>query len=649
MLAQISLGGNAMLRRVLAIFSASLFVFVSGNMVSAQIVSDSTADFESRSVFQSIDTATQTSQVPLKEVWWQPHITKPFNQLETLPTDIHTALFLALQNSHRIQVAKQDPLIRQTAIQEADANFDWVKYLNSSWNDSSEPIGNQLTAGGTVNRFEDHTAQVGGGLRRTNEYGGSLDIGQQFGWQNNNSQFLSPQNQATGRFVVSYTQPLMRGRGQYYNTSIVFLASMDSQVARNEFLAVLQDELFEITQAYWQLYLERCYLTQQISLYLKTKKIKEFLEARQQVDVQPSQLVAAKSALANRRADLIRARTAVTNAETRLRGLINAPQLSSSDQIEILPSEVPTMDYFPATNQGAIQTALQTRPELAAAMGQVKSAARRLGIARQDMLPALNLVTQVSGAGLRGDSRFARSFADQFSRTPSYSIGLQYEIPIGNRAAKARVARRHHEIVRLRSEYARAVEAVRTEVDVAVREVNTTYQEIAAKSQAFAAAQSEAETIEQRWLRMVDGPGSASLNLESLLRAMERMLTAEQEYADSIIAYNLALLRLKRAEGTLLQSENVTMTSGYDQGWNALFLHKGQTADTYQDTGVYLPATPEHEAVPIELAPPAAMEEEAAPLSEAGTGKDWAPPQVQIFTSEGNAQTGSITGPTLRQ
>lgn len=557
-----------------ALLSVSL-VLGSTNLTLVGQELHSSQGFDAAHVLDELDAQPNTAEITLKPMWWQPLVTRAYSRNEALPTDLHTLLFLAVHNSHRINIARQDPLIRETAIQEACATFDWTKYLDTAWNDSSEPIGNSLTAGGTTNRFEDQTAQLRGGLRRTNRNGGLLDISQRFGWQDNNSQFLSPQQQATGRLTLSYTQPLMRGRGEFYNTSVVFLAQIDSEAARHEFLATLQDELFEITSAYWNLYLERAYLAHQISLYVKTKKIYELISARQNVDAQPTQLVAIKSALTSRRSDLIRSRAAVTNAETQIRGLINAPELGSSDVSELFPSESPSLDYFPAHNADQIQTALQMRPELAAAVRQVKAACRRLGIARHEMMPALNLVTQASAAGLRGNSDFGNAFGDQFTGTPSYSIGLQYEVPIGNRAAKARLCRRQHEVARLRTEYARALEVIKTEVDLAVREVNTTYLEIGAKSQALVAAEAEANTIEQRWLRMADGPGTASLKLESLLRAQERVTEAEREYAAAIITYNLSLVRLKRSNGTLLRSENVSVRPGCEAGCNSLFLDKG--------------------------------------------------------------------------
>lgn len=536
--------------------------------------------FDAAHVFDQLDAQTAASQIDVSLSWWDDHVAKSYRSQEPMPADIHTLLFLAVQHSNNIKVAKRDPLIRETAVQEADSNFDWVRYLNTAWNDTSEPIGNQLTAGGTANRFNDNLFQLTGGARKLTRYGGILDISQRFGWQDNNSIFLVPDNQATGQFTVSYTHPLLRGRGQAYNNSLVFLAQVDAEVAEQEFLALLQDELLEITRAYWSLYLERSVLAHQMRLFLETQRIYKTLNARRNVDTQGTQLVTAASALENRRADLIRARTAVTNAETRLRGLINAPELGNSDEAELIPAEPPVLNFYQTELASEIQTALQNRPEIMAAIRQVKAGSTRLGVAQHELLPALNLVTQLYANGLRGDSDFGGVFGDQFRNgRPSYSLGVQYELPVGNRLAKARLCRRKHELARLQDEYARALEAVKTEVDIAVRELNTSYQETSAKRRALAAAEAEANTIEQRWKRIVDGDGSAALNLESLLQAQERVTESERDYVSSVLTYNLSMINLKRANGTLLQSQNVSMSKSCEDGCRQIHLSKGQIAD----------------------------------------------------------------------
>ena len=594
--------------------------------------------FSATSVFQELDSQQSSSQVRLVESWWDGHVTNAMRSVQPLETDIHTLLYLAVQHSNNIKIAKRDPLIRETAVLEADSNFDWVRYLNASFNDTSQPIGNTLTAGGTATVFNDNVFQATGGVRRLTRYGGLLDISQQFGWQDNNSLFLTPDQQATSQFTVSYTHPLLRGRGAAYNASLVFLASIDAEVAEHEFLGTLQDELLEVTRSYWALYLERATLAHQMRLFLKTRDVFQTLKAREGVDTQRTQLIVASSALENRRSDLIRARTAVTNAETRLRGLINAPELANTDVSEVIPAEMPSVQLYPADLQSEIQVAVQNRPEVAAAIRQVKAGSTRLGVAEHELLPALNLVTQGFLNGLRGDSDFVDSFADQFSTgSPSYSVGIQYELPVGNRLARARLCRRKHELAQLEDQYARALEAVQTEVDIAVRELNTSYQEIGAKSRALAAAEAEANTIEQRWLRMVDGNGSAGLNLESLIAAQERVTESEREYVSSVLTYNLAMVNLKRSNGTLLGSQDVHVQRNCNGGeCKSIDIIKGQPNGdvAYHNAGAA--------GFPVEAAPVEGLILESLPVDPSDFQP--LPPGNEIAPIEGNLQPPAVHG-----
>jgi outer membrane protein TolC len=187
----------------------------------------------------------------------------------------------------------------------------------------------------------------------------------------------------------------------------------------------------------------------------------------------------------------------------------------------------------------------------------------------------LNLITQAYVAGLRGESDIGGSWVDQFTTgAPSYAVGLQYEVPLGNRAACARRDRRVIELRQLQEQYRSALETVKAEVEVAVRELETSFFELQAKAATLAAANSEATTIEERWRRMIDGDGTASLNLESLLRAQERVAEAEYSYLQSLLTYNLSFLNLKRANGTLLQWENLEIGYGEENGVRRMFPDK---------------------------------------------------------------------------
>ncbi len=497
--------------------------------------------------------ANKTIQIP----WWQNHTSQSLNsQAARIEVGVNELLRLAIANSAKVSVARHVPMIRQTAVNEAVSNFDWTRFLDTMWTDSSEPIGSSLTVGSTSgeDRFRDHNWTFEAGARRRLFNGAEVSITQRLGHQDTNSTFFIPNDQATSRIILGYTQPLLRGRGEYYNTSLIILAQVDVTASAAEFDRQIQAHLLEVARAYWSLYLERASLAQRVKLYLRTKRVYDQLNERQKIDAQRTQLVSAQAAFQSREADLIRAQAAVKNAETRLRALINAPEISTEnpDFIELIPADHPITWQLPTDLQTEFTQAMTNRPEIRGAMQQIRAAGVRLDIARHELLPKLNLVTQAYVAGLQGDSQLGDAWLDQFRRgEPSYSVGLQYELPVGRRGALARQSRRQLEVSQVQEEYRNALELVRAEVEVAVREVETAFKEMVAKNQAQIAAELEAQTLETRWRELADGV-SAGLSLEALLRAQERVTDVEFEFAQSQLTYNLALINLRHANGSLI-------------------------------------------------------------------------------------------------
>ena len=161
-------------------------------------------------------------------------------------------------------------------------------------------------------------------------------------------------------------------------------------------------------------------------------------------------------------------------------------------------------------------------------------------------------------AGLRDDSDIGQAWADQFSTgEPGYSVGLQYEIPICNRAARARLQRRRLELRQLRNQFRTTVETLRMETKVAAREVRTSDREFKAKYHSMQAAAKRLDNIEQRWAALPGVETSIGLYLDDVLAAQQQLADAEYEFAKSETTYNLALMNLKRATGMLLQHEQV--------------------------------------------------------------------------------------------
>ncbi len=208
----------------------------------------------------------QTKLTP-EVAWWDAAIRQPLRPPATVTTiDLQNVLLRALRHSAQIRVLQETPQIRRTAIDEAAAEFDWTSFLESQWTDTSEPVGNRLTTGGPT-RFRDEYLSASAGVRRRIRTGGRFEIAQEFGHQQNNSLFFDPPNQGSSRLTLNYTQPLLRGAGSEYNTSLTLLAEIDTAASCDEVASQLQVLLLNVTRAYWGLYLERGILLQRRRFY----------------------------------------------------------------------------------------------------------------------------------------------------------------------------------------------------------------------------------------------------------------------------------------------------------------------------------------------------------------------------------------------
>ncbi len=513
-----------------------------------------TTEFEPTPIAISSDGETTTD-----EIWWQPQVTAPMRGTTNyLNVSVESLIIGALNHSAQIETYRDLPLIREAAIVEADAAFDWTRFFDSRWNDFNDPVGSTLTTGNS-SRYNNHEFSASTGSRLKNRNGGEFEIAQQIGHQDTNSTFFVPKNQGTARLKVSYTQPLLNGRGQVYNNSIVVLARVDADAASDELSRQLQSHLLEVTRSYWGLFLERGNLALQQRLLQRTQDTVDLLESRQEIDTYRSQLIRAKAALADHKSEIVRANAAVKNAEARIRALVNDPALGADEQTELVPSDLPSSVLFPAAIGDAMTSALQLRPEILQVTKQIHAACVRINVAQHEILPILNLIAQSYVAGLRGDSDIPDAMLDQFrDGAPSYSVGLQYEIPVGNRAAQARLQRRRLEVRQLESQFRATSETVKLEVEVAVREVHTAHEEMLAKGQSAQATTEELDYIKTRWENLTGQDGDASLVLDNLLRVQERVASAEYELLNAQMTYNLSLMNLKRASGTLLQSESIS-------------------------------------------------------------------------------------------
>lgn len=481
----------------------------------------------------------------------------------------------AIEHSTQIRVFSDLPLIRETGITEAAGAFDTNAFLEGRFDHRNEPVGNTLTTGSS-DRFKQDEWSFSAGVRKKTITGAEVALKQEFSRIDNNSIYFVPNPQSRATLSLQVIQPLLRGAGMTYNRSVMQIARLDSEVAMREFVRQSESHLLEIARTYWALYAARVTYLQKAKLIEETGRITDELKARQKVDAQKSQLFRAESALADRRAALIRSEAAVRNAQDRLKSLTSDPRLTGDAYIELVPGDRLVLSNQGADAESAARTALEHRPEIQQAFLQLRAASIREKMSKNELLPELNVVLSGTLGGL--DNNYGEAYGHQWDTGgPGYGAGLVFSMPLENHAARARYERRKIEMRQQINQLKTTIDTVMLEVKISAREVATSWREMQAKYAAVEAYTNDVSTIEsRRTIQPLEDSAQMGAYLDSLLDSQDRRANAEEDFIRSAANYQVSLINMQRAKGRLLAYESVNVVRNVDdRGIPILSLEKG--------------------------------------------------------------------------
>jgi outer membrane protein TolC len=136
-------------------------------------------------------------------------------------------------------------------------------------------------------------------------------------------------------------------------------------------------------------------------------------------------------------------------------------------------------------------------------------------------------------------------------------VQLQFEIPFGNRLARAVLRRAQLQRSQAITEYARQIQQIDQDVSTALREVNTSYDEIVKRRDAVFLAADSLRAVQQR--READAAALTPEFVQLELDRQQELATAQGEEAQAVQSYNTAIAQLERAKGTLMRYNNIVM------------------------------------------------------------------------------------------
>jgi outer membrane protein TolC len=242
----------------------------------------------------------------------------------------------------------------------------------------------------------------------------------------------------------------------------------------------------------------------------------------------------------------------VFDAEDRLIAAMNADEVNLADNIEIIPDDVPMLHRVMVDRLADVQTALDNRQEIREQQLRVSTAKISVGRAKNAELPKFDITLRTTWDGLGGsaDASFDEVTRNNFHE---YFIGVELEVPVGNRGRRAAHQRSRLQYEQAVSELKRVFEETILDVNLSSRAVSTAFDQVGPSLEAAESREREVSSIVAR----AERKDLNTLNTE--LGARQSLASARRAMLSAIIEYNIAIVDLERAKGTLLEYHNVVV------------------------------------------------------------------------------------------
>jgi len=482
------------------------------------------------------------------------------NPAATMRLTREEAVRLALENNAALAASRLDPVISAERVAAAQSAF--VPTLSSTLqrNSQSTPSTNLFSGDNALHTdFWSGTAGVGQLLRRG---GGNYNVSFNSARTTTTNPLTTFTPSLTSTVQAVFSQPLLRD----FKTDPA-RAQLDVS-ARNQEIADLrlQEQIAQTTAqaetGYWSLVAARAAVdVQQRSLDLALE-----LERtnRARVDVgqsPPLDLVTARAEVAQRRENLIVARTAALQAEDVLRVIIFNPKRPDFWTAHLEPADAVPPAGQPPDVDTAVRRALSARPDIAEAHKQIQISDTNVTLSKNQTLPDLRVQASYITNGLGGakllrtggfpgtiigtdNTSFGNVLGQAFSADfPSWTLGFTLSYPLGKSVEEANLAR-------ARVERDQANARLQSVELVAVREVRDAALRLEQNRQRIDTAQLGRELAEQRLdaeqKRFEVGMSTSFL----VIQAQRDLAVARNNELQANLAYQLSIIAFEAVQTT---------------------------------------------------------------------------------------------------
>lgn len=481
-----------------------------------------------------------------------------------LDLSLKDAITIALENNRDIQIEKENVVVSEGEITTQKGVFDPILNISSFFNDGETPTVNTFVPSGTINQKDFNVSGNVAGQFSTGTFYDVLNFESTRTDTDSPLDDLSPSWFNTLTFSIG--QELLRNFGVSVNNAFVITARRSNQISMREFENVVTNVILEVERRYWLLVAAR----QNLELERNALELALDLQKRNEIQVEvgvlpPVSVTQAKSEVAAREVDVIRAENLLQASEDDLKNVL---AMDLSQHIDAV--DEPTTEVFQFDEVESLDEAYRERPEIEQAKLNIENRKTLKHYYSNQRLPRLSVEGSVQLQGLGGDENPDRlSFGGEPEPIPSRFLGSSeafsqifggdfttwqilgvFSFPIYNRTAKGEYVKATAELDRSEITLKKTEDDVALDVKSAIREIENSLRAIEA---AKVSVELATEVVENEQERLNVGIGTT----REVLEAQRDLIDAGVREITAIANYNIALAQLEQAKGTLLEKEGI--------------------------------------------------------------------------------------------
>lgn len=489
------------------------------------------------------------------------------SQGEIVRMPIREIMQRAAANNPEVRVAGYDVAINESKVVENEAHYDPILFTNVKYDKQFDRTpgtvipnpDNPTTGQNILITVEDNNIYtIESGVKEYLPSGGQVSLSYQTIQSEYHPVRYVLNNYWDNELKLQLTQPLLRDFGYDVNWARVTIARNDQRVSMFDFRKALETNVSELEKDYWQLYEAQREVEIQERLLRETRDLANLLWQQSLIGGKATHVEASQgiAAVYTREAVLGDAKAHVLDLSDDIKRRMSDPEFAVAGPISILPADQPVEEKIEFDLQDQVDTALLNRFELGQQQIRIDSAQIALQVALNGIYPKLDFVGSASVQGL--STSFGSAFNDQWSSGHGiYSASLQFELPLGNREARAIYQRALLQRLQAVTAYHNLIEEVEMEVSQAVRDVGTKWNDLDRARKARYRYEDVLNGFVQRRKSGVQALDPQFVQLE--LDSQQRLADAEVTETKAIQDYNFALATLERAKGTILRYNNIVM------------------------------------------------------------------------------------------